>query len=91
MTTWREFVNQVKAEAGSRKTNEPRPLTEEDVEGFLKSANVRHTSIPTQNKQILLLKRTNFFRWHNMKKDFNWARKVLKKNGYDPEEVRWLL
>ena len=84
MGAWDKFMS-------GKDSNDPRPLTEDDVESFLKSARVRHTSIPTQNQQISILKRANFFRWHNMKKDFNWARKILKKHGYDPEEVRWLL
>lgn len=70
---------------------EPRTLTEDDVQDMLKAAGVRKPSMTTRQKQARLLKLHNFVRWNRMQSDFKWAKKVLKKNGYDPEEVRFLL
>jgi hypothetical protein len=89
MSLWEEFKREVKSK--SSKNTEPRPLTEEDVAGFLKAAGVRKPSIPRQDMMISLLRRNNFWRWHQVQKDFRWMKKVLRKNGYDPEEARWLL
>jgi hypothetical protein len=33
----------------------------------------------------------NPIRWRRLQRDMKWAKKVMKKLGYNPEEVRWIL
>jgi hypothetical protein len=79
----------------SRREKAPtkRLLNEQDVSGFL-AATAKREREPSLNKKLVLsdlLYKHNPWRWHRMRSDVKWARKVLQKAGYDPEEIRWIL
>lgn len=72
--------------------NPRRRLNEKDIDDFMRSADARprYTKQTTDNlRQFLKMK--NPWRWRRMQADMAWARKMIKKAGYDPEEIRWLL
>jgi hypothetical protein len=73
--------------------SEKRRLTPDDVEGFFLAAEKRPKP-PALNKKLALqdiLFRKNPWRWMRLKGDIKWMRRVLEKEGLDPEEFRWLL
>lgn len=67
------------------------PLTNDDLGSFEKAANTRPPKElkPADLKAYLLAE--NFVRWSRLQRDYRWAGRRLKKKGYNPDDVRWLL
>jgi hypothetical protein len=71
-----------------------RPLNEADVAAWVDVAEERENKPPAQidrDQWLAYLRAKNPVRVHRMKKDLQWAQRMLLKIGVDPEEVRWLL
>lgn len=76
------------------KNSQPRQryLTENDVSSFMKAASERpRYTRRTREALQHMLRMRNPWRWRRLQSDLAWAKKVMVKAGYDPEEIRWLL
>lgn len=77
----------------TRRKPDRRRLTTEDVEGFMTAASKQERE-PAVNRKLAMadaLFKANPWRWWRLKGDAQWARKTLRKAGFNPEEIRWLL
>ena len=76
-------------ESGTPKPK-PRPLTENDVEGWYEAA--AHRKPPRSADQIrAALRSRNSYRWKRMMKEYEFFRKQMAGMGLNPEDLRWLL
>lgn len=79
--TDRELGRQLRTESETRR------VTDEELEGWDEAAATRSSSV-TQRRIVASLRRTNYFRYRRLCKDFAWMQKQLKKMGLNPEDAR---
>jgi hypothetical protein len=73
----------------SYKGKPARPLTEDDVSGWMAAADERPA--PLAPKIADVIRKRNRFRWRRFIKDYRWVQKEMEKMGLSPEDARWLL
>lgn len=70
----------------------PRLPTSDDVDNWFASAdNRRPPSSKTRKELQTLLKRKNPVRYFRMKSDLRWAQRILKREGRNPEDARFVI
>ena len=74
-----------------------RPMTQDELDNLLsekakaEDALERAVSQRTIEQIRWEIRSRNPVRWRRLQRDMKWAAKVMKKLGYNPEEVRWIL
>lgn len=70
--------------------NKPRPLTEDDVDTFLRDASQRPKVKTIESLRANLVAR-HPYRWRRMMKDMEYFKRQLEKQGANPEDLPWLM
>lgn len=88
-SAWREAA----AQQSTRQPNIRRDLTEEDRTGWQEAMDSREQSIKPRTIQDVqaLLRHRNPIRWNQLRRDFRWMQKEMKRMGLNPEDARYIL
>lgn len=95
MGVFKDILNiEVKKFFEDNDTSKPRDLTDEDRAGWADAQDARMSS-PMRPKTMedvqRLIRNRNPIRWRQVRRDFRWVQKEMKKLGLNPEDARFIL
>lgn len=94
MRTINEYLASLVEEITKKEPARPRDLTYEDRESWADAQDER-MSAPPPPKKIediqALIRNRNPVKWHQVRKDFRWVQKEMKRLGLNPEDARFIL